>query len=153
MTDDRRRKTEDVRSYSVPLPDEHATAELGKKIAAGLRPGNVVALSGDLGAGKTTLARAIIRALTGTDEPVPSPTFTLLQQYPSERGVIWHYDWYRLKHAEDIFELDFEEALATGITLIEWPQRAAAYVPASALWCRITMQAGGGRMMECSGSR
>jgi tRNA threonylcarbamoyladenosine biosynthesis protein TsaE len=105
------------------LPDLAATASLGARIAAGLRPGDLVALDGDLGAGKTTLARAILAAL-GVDENVPSPTFTLVQTYPTARFPVSHYDLYRLKHPRDMEELGLDEALEDGAVLVEWPERA-----------------------------
>jgi tRNA threonylcarbamoyl adenosine modification protein YjeE len=107
----------------MALPDLAATAALGARIAAVLRPGDLVALAGDLGAGKTTLARAILAAL-GVDESVPSPTFTLVQSYRTARFPVGHYDLYRLKSPSEIAELGLEEALEDGAALVEWPERA-----------------------------
>src|SRR4051812_26421939 len=92
-----------------PLPDLAATAALGERIAGHLRPGDIVALSGDLGAGKTTLARAILTSL-GVAEAVPSPTFTLVQTYETPKLIIGHYDLYRLKSPREMEELGLEEA-------------------------------------------
>ncbi|HEU0095401.1 MAG TPA: tRNA (adenosine(37)-N6)-threonylcarbamoyltransferase complex ATPase subunit type 1 TsaE, partial [Rhizomicrobium sp.] len=117
---------------ALPLPDLDATAHLGAAIAAGLRMGDVVALWGDLGAGKTTLARAILRAL-GVTEDVPSPTFTLVQSYDTSRFAVAHYDLYRLKSAREIRELGFDEALEDGVALVEWPERAPEALPPDAL--------------------
>src|SRR5262249_8962459 len=92
--------------------------------------GDVVGLKGDLGAGKTTLARAIIRA--AADDPaliVPSPTFTLVEVYETARGTYWHFDLYRLETPEQVFELGWEDALAEGVVLIEWPERLGALLP------------------------
>jgi tRNA threonylcarbamoyladenosine biosynthesis protein TsaE len=111
------------------LPDLAATAALGRRLAALLRPGDVVALKGDLGAGKTTLAREIVAALSPETDEVPSPTFTLVQTYPTAIGELWHFDLYRLERAEQIYELGLEEALAGGISLIEWPELIERLLP------------------------
>ena len=122
------------------LPDEAATASLAKGLAALARPGDVIALFGTLGSGKTTFARAFINALPapeGTDlaapEEVPSPTFTLLQAYERAPATVWHFDLYRLTRSEEVYELGFEEALVDGIVLIEWPQRLGPLLPAERL--------------------
>ena len=114
----------------MPLPNEQATEALGATLAARLKPGDVVGLKGDLGAGKTTLARAIIRAAAADpDLIVPSPTFTLVEVYDTPRGPYWHFDLYRLERPEQIYELGWEEALADGISLIEWPERLGPLLP------------------------
>ncbi|HTR86308.1 MAG TPA: tRNA (adenosine(37)-N6)-threonylcarbamoyltransferase complex ATPase subunit type 1 TsaE [Reyranella sp.] len=114
----------------MPLPDEATTERLGATLALRLKPGDVVGLKGDLGAGKTTLARAIIRAAAGDPELiVPSPTFTLVEVYETARGTYWHFDLYRLEAPEQVFELGWEDALADGIVLIEWPERLGALLP------------------------
>ena len=109
---------------TLALPDLAATKRLGAALARRLVIGDVVALHGDLGAGKTELARAIIRA-AAEDEAltVPSPTFTLAETYDTTAGPIWHLDLYRLDSPEQVWELGFEDALAGGISLIEWPER------------------------------
>ncbi|HWC63135.1 MAG TPA: tRNA (adenosine(37)-N6)-threonylcarbamoyltransferase complex ATPase subunit type 1 TsaE [Rhizomicrobium sp.] len=117
---------------AFPLPDLDATNLLGARIAAILRPGDAVALKGELGAGKTTLARAILAGL-GVDEAVPSPTFTLVQSYATPRLAISHYDLYRLNTARELDELGLEEALESGAALIEWPERAQDRLPAGRL--------------------
>ncbi|ARJ64941.1 tRNA (N6-adenosine(37)-N6)-threonylcarbamoyltransferase complex ATPase TsaE [Magnetospirillum sp. ME-1] len=114
---------------SFDLPTEADTMALGRRLAALVRPGDVIALSGTLGTGKSTLARALIRALTDDDEEVPSPTFTLVQQYETEAGLVWHFDLYRLDKPDDALELDIEEAFAEGISLIEWPDRLGPHLP------------------------
>ncbi len=83
--------------------------------------------------GKTEFARAFIRRLAGADEEVPSPTFTLVQSYETPAGTIWHFDLYRLTRPEDVWELGFEDALADGIILIEWPERLGSALPARRL--------------------
>ena len=114
----------------MPLADETATATLGATLAGRLKPGDVVGLKGELGAGKTTLARAILRAAAeDPDLIVPSPTFTLVEVYETERGTYWHFDLYRLEAPEQIYELGWEEARAEGIVLIEWPERLGTLLP------------------------
>jgi tRNA threonylcarbamoyladenosine biosynthesis protein TsaE len=102
-------------------------------LAGRAQTGDVIALSGDLGTGKSVFAKAFVRALTNEDEDVPSPTFTLVQIYDGhhdgEELTIWHFDLYRLKSAEEIYETGFEEALSDGISLIEWPERAGSLLP------------------------
>ena len=114
---------------TIELPDESATIALAQQLAPLLRPGDVVALSGDLGAGKTAFARAVIRALCGSDEEVPSPTFTLVQTYDAPAATIWHFDLYRLSRADDALELGWEEARGEGIILVEWPDRVGPLLP------------------------
>jgi tRNA threonylcarbamoyladenosine biosynthesis protein TsaE len=114
----------------MSLPNEAATESLGETLALRLNPGDVVGLKGDLGAGKTTLARAIIRA--AANDPtliVPSPTFTLVEVYETPRGAYWHFDLYRLEAPEQVYELGWEEALAEGVVLLEWPERLGKLLP------------------------
>ncbi len=127
MLESRHRK---MPAFSMSLPDETATEQLGASLAARLKPGDVVGLKGPLGSGKTTLARAILRAAAADpDLIVPSPTFTLVEVYDTPRGAFWHFDLYRLETAEQIFELGWEEALAEGVVLIEWPERLGDLLP------------------------
>jgi tRNA threonylcarbamoyladenosine biosynthesis protein TsaE len=128
------------------LPDEAATRRLAGALAPCLAAGGgVVALAGGLGAGKTALARALIRALTGDpDEEVPSPTFTLVQGYDTPHGPVWHFDLYRLCSAEDVIELGWEEAVVDGMVLVEWPERAGALLPAEHLEIRLTPEPAAG---------
>ena len=119
-----------ARSLQRHLADESRTVLLGEDIAAVLKPGDVLALEGDLGAGKTTLARAIIRAAAADPELiVPSPTFTLVEVYDTPRGSYWHFDLYRLDDPQQVYELGWEEALAEGIVLLEWPERLGRLLP------------------------
>jgi tRNA threonylcarbamoyladenosine biosynthesis protein TsaE len=105
------------------------TERLAARLAAVCAPGDVVALSGALGAGKTTFARGFVRALTKDADEVPSPTFTLIQTYDTPRGAVWHCDLYRLTKPEDAWELGLEDAFADAICLIEWPERLGAALP------------------------
>jgi tRNA threonylcarbamoyladenosine biosynthesis protein TsaE len=117
-------------AFSMSLANETATEQLGATLAARLHAGDVVGLQGELGSGKTTLARAILRTAAGDpDLIVPSPTFTLVEIYETPRGTFWHFDLYRLEAPEQVFELGWEEALAEGIVLIEWPQRLGDLLP------------------------
>lgn len=133
-------------TFSLPLPDEAATERLGAALAGRLRPRDVVALVGGLGAGKTTLARAILRAASG--EPaliVPSPTFTLVEVYDTPRGVFWHFDLYRLEQPEQVFELGWEEARADGIALVEWAERLGPLLPHERLTVTLSIESDGRR--------
>jgi len=115
------------------LPDEAATQALGRSLAVSLRPGDALCLTGPLGAGKSTLARALIRALTTPDEEVPSPTFTLVQFYETAGFPLAHFDLYRLSDPDEAYEIGLDEALDGGVALIEWPQRLEGRLPATRL--------------------
>jgi len=134
----------------LTLADEAATGRLGAAIADVLRPGDVIALSGDLGAGKTSLARAVIRRLAGTGIDVPSPTFTLVQDYPDLPVPIVHYDLYRVREAAELAEIGFGEADSGAAALVEWPDRAGALLPSSALKVALAL-AGAARRATISG--
>jgi tRNA threonylcarbamoyladenosine biosynthesis protein TsaE len=137
---------------TLALPDLAATRRLGAALSRRLAIGDVVALHGDLGAGKTELARAVIRA--AADDPaltVPSPTFTLAETYDTALGPIWHFDLYRLDSPEQVWELGFEEALADGISLIEWPERIGALLPARRLDVSLRIEADEARVATLSG--
>ncbi len=125
---------------SLDLPDPAATDALGARLAEILRIGDVVALEGPLGSGKTALARATIRALTGPAEDVPSPTFTLVQVYQSDVGPLYHFDLYRLEAPDQAVELGVDDAFSDGISLVEWPDRLGGYLPRRHL--KITLAAG-----------
>jgi tRNA threonylcarbamoyladenosine biosynthesis protein TsaE len=113
----------------IELPDEAATAALAARLARLVRRGDVVALKGELGAGKTSFARAFIRARAGCEEDVPSPTFTLVQSYELPDLTIWHFDGFRLRDPEEAGELGIEDAFRDGVSLIEWPERFGPLVP------------------------
>lgn len=120
----------------IALADEAATAALARRLAPYLRAGDVVALRGELGAGKTSLARALIRALSGpegAEREIPSPTFTLVQSYETAAGPIHHFDLYRIQAPDELTEIGWDEALADGIVLVEWPDRAGTLLPSQRL--------------------
>jgi tRNA threonylcarbamoyladenosine biosynthesis protein TsaE len=123
----------EISERKLNLSNESATVRLAGQLAQMAHAGDVIALSGGLGAGKTRLARAFIGALMDEAEEVPSPTFTLVQTYESLAGSIWHFDLYRVDRPDEVFELGFEEALAEGISLIEWPERLRGMLPADRL--------------------
>ena len=110
------------------LSNSAPTRVLAARLAPLLRAGDVVALRGELGAGKTFFARAVIQALGGPEE-VPSPTFTLVQTYDLAPAPVWHFDLYRLARPEDAWELGLEEAMSEAISLIEWPERLGPLLP------------------------
>lgn len=134
--------TEDAgKVLSLVLPDPDATGRLGRALAPCLHRGDVVALDGPLGAGKTALARALIqeraRAQNAPVEDVPSPTFTLVQVYEFPDMTLWHFDLYRIGGPDEAWELGIEEAFESGISLIEWPERIAALLPEDRLDVRL----------------
>jgi len=127
-------------SFSVVLPDEHATARLTIDVAGALAPGDLVTLSGDLGAGKTTFARALIRHLAGDETvEVPSPTFTLMQIYDLPQFPLVHADLYRLSGAAELTELGFDDLPEGAVVLLEWPDRAASVLPPDRLDVALTL--------------
>lgn len=123
-----------ITRYTIAGVDEAGLGLVAEVLALSSRPGDVLALRGDLGAGKTTFARAFVRAVL--DDPaidVPSPTFTLLQSYETSRFPISHYDLYRVEDTSELEELGFDEAVAGSVVLLEWPERAEAALPATRL--------------------
>lgn len=115
------------KTYTTHGPEE--TAHIAQDLSLCLEPRDVILLKGDLGAGKSTFARALIQALCGAHTEVPSPTFTLVQTYETPKFILWHFDLYRLEHPDEIYELGIEEAFQTGVCLIEWPERLGPYLP------------------------
>ncbi len=126
-------ETDTVAEIKIALPNLAATAGFARRLATLLRNGDLVGLAGDLGSGKTTLARDLIAALSGRDREVPSPTYTLVQTYDCGALTVWHFDLYRVERPADVYELGFEDALADGVTLVEWPERLGALMPADHL--------------------
>lgn len=140
----------------IPLPDLAATRTLACRLAPHLAPGDVVALAGPLGAGKTAFARFAIEAVAaagGAPRPseVPSPTFTLVQIYEAGPVPVWHLDLYRLERPADAIELGIEEGFATAVTLIEWPERLGHLLPAERLDIALAHDGGDARRARIEG--
>ncbi|MFC3613384.1 tRNA (adenosine(37)-N6)-threonylcarbamoyltransferase complex ATPase subunit type 1 TsaE [Lutimaribacter marinistellae] len=121
-------------SLTFETPEE--TAAFARRLGALLHAGHVLLLEGEIGAGKTHFARALIQSRLDTPEDVPSPTFTLVQTYETSEGEIWHCDLYRLTAPEEIEELGLIDAFESAICVIEWPDRLGPLAPASALTMR-----------------
>jgi len=138
-------------SLRLFLADDDATERVGAALGLALRPGDPVMLEGELGAGKSALARAAIRALLALDgraEEIPSPTFTLVQAYDTARGEVWHVDLYRLSSAEEALELGLDAAFEQAITLVEWPDRLGDLAPPRRLRAHLDLPADGrGRLL------
>ena len=132
-------------------PEEASTISFGRKLAQMAKQGDVFALFGTLGMGKSVLARAFIQSLTGAEE-VPSPTFTLVQSYDAPDFEIFHYDLYRIKSPEEIFEIGMEEAVYQGVSLIEWPEMMGGYLPRNCFRIEITPQKDGRKITISSAS-
>ena len=127
---------------AIPLDDDADTARIGAALGRALKIGDVVLLSGGLGAGKTALARAAISARladVGLSDDIPSPTFTLVQTYEADISI-WHADLYRLSAEDEVYELGLDEAFGAAAALIEWPDRLGAATPRRAL--RVEMDFG-----------
>ena len=135
-------------AHDLALDGPDATDALGGRLAPHLRPGDAVLLEGPLGAGKSHLARAVIRARTSPHEEVPSPTYTLVQTYEARDGAeIWHADLYRLSGPEEVEELGLLDALASAICLVEWPDRLGPLAPPDALTLSLAPR-GCGRLLS-----
>ncbi len=131
---------------------EAALCALAEKLAPRLRSGDLVTLTGDLGAGKTTFARALIRALTGrADEEVPSPTYSLAQPYETPRFRLHHFDFYRLTGQDEAAELGLDETLTEGVAIAEWPERLDGHLPRDRLEIALTEDALDLRSVELRG--
>lgn len=134
----------------IELPAESDTEALGSRLAFLLRPGEAICLSGGLGAGKSCLARALVRALTTPDEEAPSPTFTLVQTYAGPGFEVAHFDLYRLEDPDETWEIGLEEALDQGAAVIEWPERLEGRLPPDRLDLELTVS-GEGRTARLAG--
>ena len=133
------------------LPDLRATEALGQRIAALLRPGDAVLLEGPLGAGKSALARALIRAASGTPGlEVPSPSYTLVQDYETHAGTLSHFDLWRLDGPGGVVELGWDDA-RLGVVVVEWPERLGALRPAGALAVSLSHAEDGARVAIVAG--
>lgn len=130
---------------SLPLRGEPATRALAARLAAALRPGDTVLLEGPVGAGKSAFARAAIQALQAAagqaPEPVPSPSFTLVQEYRAGGTAIWHADLYRLTDPDELAELGLDEAFETAIVFVEWPALLGSATPSRHLRLTLTPDA------------
>jgi tRNA threonylcarbamoyladenosine biosynthesis protein TsaE len=135
----------------LALPDPAATTALGARLAGLWRTGDVIALTGPLAAGKTSLARAALQAAAGAPIEVPSPTFTLVQTYDVPPAPVWHFDLYRLSEPEEVVELAWDEARAEGIVLVEWPDRLGPLLPADRLDIALASADGGRRAKLTAG--
>ncbi|MBT4880485.1 MAG: tRNA (adenosine(37)-N6)-threonylcarbamoyltransferase complex ATPase subunit type 1 TsaE [Alphaproteobacteria bacterium] len=114
-----------------------------QKLAQSMKTGDILTLQGQLGSGKTTFAKFFMGALGLRSQEVPSPTFTLVQTYPFSEFMVWHFDLYRLKDPEEVYELGIEEAFAEGVSLIEWPERLEGMLPREHLQIEIIIPEGG----------
>ena len=130
---------------------EAETASIAAQIAPLLKKGDIVALNGTLGTGKTTFTRALIRHLTHQDVDVPSPTFTLLQTYDTPKFMLYHFDFYRLKNPEEAFEIGIEDAFANGVSFIEWPDRLGGLLPQKHKSISFTILPNGSRRITTKG--
>lgn len=140
-------RADDNSPLSAHLDDESDTASAGAALAAALRAGLVIYLRGDLGAGKTTLVRGVLRAL-GHDGKVKSPTYTLIEPYLVSRLHLYHFDFYRFAVPEEYLEAGLDEYFdGNGVCLVEWPDKAAPYIAAPDLEIRLTVS-GPGRRLE-----
>lgn len=143
--------------YDVPMTQEwickteDETAACARDIGKTLPRQGVVCLYGNLGAGKTAFCRALIRSIMHDDAlDVPSPTYTLVQNYDADDRQIWHFDLYRLNHADDIYDLGWEDAVADGLCLIEWPERLDRLKPRQTIDITITVQPDQSRHIKVS---
>ncbi len=142
--------TELTSTQSFTTATEGETRAFAARLAALCKPGDCLLLQGDLGAGKTALARGFIQSLVPNTE-VTSPTFNLVQTYDAAPATIWHFDLYRLKSPSELAEIGLDDALESGITLIEWPEIAQSHWPKHAL--TIQLQASGdSRTLTLSGA-
>jgi len=136
-----------MRCYTIKSECEMLT--FGAKLASALRPGDIVCLSGELGAGKTTLARGLIQSVC-PDEIVPSPTYTLVQTYAMADYELWHCDLYRLEHPDEAYELGLIDAIGDIVCLLEWPDRLGDLLPKTTLDIHIGFE-GEGRIVTLKG--
>jgi tRNA threonylcarbamoyladenosine biosynthesis protein TsaE len=132
-------------SLTFDLADDAETDRFGAALADWLQAGETLLLEGPIGAGKTHLARALIRARLGRMEDVPSPTFTLVQTYEADGAEIWHADLYRLNHVDEVVELGLEAAFGRAICLVEWPDRLGELAPEGAFHLTLSVQDQGRR--------
>jgi tRNA threonylcarbamoyladenosine biosynthesis protein TsaE len=130
-------------SRHFPLPDALATLALGRRLGECIGAGDVICLTGSLGAGKTTLSRGAIEAWTGYPDEAPSPTYTLVQTYEGAKGELWHVDLFRLGRPHEVWELGLEDAFVSAACLIEWPERLEDGLPPDRLDIQLSTQGEG----------
>lgn len=131
---------------------EDDTVALAHRLATMLKIGDVLCLHGNLGMGKSVFARGLIRALAGKPAlEVPSPTFTLVQTYDTAAGDVWHFDLYRLKNPDEVYELGWEEGLANAIVIVEWPERLGYLMPPGRIDINLSQAADGARLLQITG--
>ncbi len=131
-----------VKTQTYLSDSEDSTKKLAKKISLLAKRGDVFALYGTLGVGKSVFAREFVKTLT-SETDVPSPTFTIVQMYEAQDFDIYHFDMYRLKSPEEVFELNFEEAVSESVCLIEWPEKIGSYIPSKTIKVFIKHKEGG----------
>ncbi len=130
------------------LPDAAATIAAGESQASGLRAGDVIALTGGLGAGKTHFTKGLVRGL-GSDEEVTSPTFTLVHEYRAGRLPVFHFDFYRMETESEVLAIGWDEYLdAGGVCIVEWAGRFSSLLPAGTRWWSLTTDGAGRRLRE-----
>ena len=134
----------------MTLPSPDATAQLGRAVGQILSPGDTVLLNGEIGAGKTLFARALIQSRLALPEDVPSPSFTLVQTYDLGKAELWHVDLYRLTNPDDALDLGLEDAFQDAICLIEWPDRLGNFAPQDALHLTFTVRDETSRTVEAA---
>ena len=138
-------------SPPLSFASPEALEAFGGRLARGLGLGEAICLFGPLGAGKSTLARGLVRALTRPDEDVPSPTFTLMQPYQGPDFPLAHFDLYRLRRPEEAFEIGLDEALDVGAVVVEWSERLEGALPPERLDVRLEIADEGGRLATLRG--
>ncbi len=136
---------------AIPLADTDATLAFGARLAAIVRPGDVITLAGPLGAGKTSIARGLLAAL-GLAGEAPSPSFAIVQPYdvPEVRLPVWHVDLYRLDDPAEVEELGLEDDRGDGLLIVEWPDRAGPGAWPDALAITLAMAPDGGRCLTAA---
>ena len=137
-------------SRTVQFDSTEQTAIYAAKLAKNLAPEDIILLNGDVGAGKSYFCRALIQSVLKYEEDIPSPTFTLVQQYDTEIGELWHADLYRLSDPTEVIELGLLDAIESATILIEWPDQITDFLPSSALNINITASGHETRLFQFS---